>query len=80
MGAVAREHGFTGLFLTELCDPRIGSFLGAKHLAKLLKTHKRDEATALAAYNAGDPSSPVGQAYAKSILVAREELARELKA
>lgn len=79
MGAVARERGFKGAFLTELCDVHTGAFLGAMHLGKLLARHK-NEADALASYNAGTPDSDVGKAYAKSILLAREELARELKA
>lgn len=80
MGAVARENGFRGPFLSALCKPEIGALYGAKHLARLLKRFKGDEADALAAYNAGTPDSDVGKAYARSILLAREELARELKA
>ena len=57
MGQVARERGFTGVFLTELCDSETGLEYGCRHLAAL-----RDRYLALwgldgviAAYNAGSP-------------------------
>lgn len=53
MGTVAREHGFQG-WLTELTDPEIAIYYGAKHLRKqydhrLVYTDEE----ALAAYNGG---------------------------
>lgn len=83
MGAVARERGFRGGFLPELTRPEVGARFGAMHLGRLLKRFRDDrnsEALALAAYNAGDPTSPVGKAYAEAILKARDTLARELRA
>ncbi|MEM4655267.1 MAG: lytic transglycosylase domain-containing protein [Thermosphaera sp.] len=57
MGAVARELGFTGPYLTELCDPLLNLELGCLHLSLL-----RDRYLArwgwpgvIAAYNAGTP-------------------------
>jgi len=37
MGAVAREEGFTGTSLAELCDPATGIDAGCKHLANIFK-------------------------------------------
>ncbi len=63
MGQVARERGFTGIFLTELCDPETGLEYGCRHLAAL-----RDRYLAqwgldgvIAAYNAGSPRTVGGQ-------------------
>lgn len=53
MGAVARERGFTGLYLTELCDPVVGLVYGCKHFAALLRMAGGDVWRAVAAYNAG---------------------------
>lgn len=66
MGAVARERGFKGKYLTRLCsDPALNLDLGAGHLAGLvtwangiyagLETARRPAVTraALAAYNGG---------------------------
>jgi hypothetical protein len=56
MGAVARERGFRGTFLSGLAaDPALALDLGAKHLAAALGRYGnvRD---ALSAYNAGHPT------------------------
>jgi len=53
MGALAREMGFKGVYLTELCDPVVGLTLGCKHLSELLAWAKGDIEQALAAYNGG---------------------------
>lgn len=37
MGQVAREEGFEGAFLSELCDPETGLDSGCKHLAKIFE-------------------------------------------
>ena len=57
MGAVARECGYTGQFLTGLCEPAINIEMGCRHLQGLAKRYL---ATAgwpgvVAAYNAGSP-------------------------
>lgn len=56
MGATARETGFNGVFLSELCDPEMGLDWGCRYLAKLFKRFggQGDEAV-IAAYNAGSP-------------------------
>jgi soluble lytic murein transglycosylase-like protein len=57
MGAVARERGFRGLYLPELCDPETGMLYGIKHLDKFLQ--KYDLRTALLRYNGGgNPAYP----------------------
>jgi len=54
MGAVARELGFKGPFLTELCDPVCGLEYGCKHLRNYHKRFGTWE-QAVVAYNAGSP-------------------------
>lgn len=53
MGGVARERGFTGPYLTELCDPAVNLQIGCAHLAALVKWAHGDIEQALAAYNGG---------------------------
>jgi soluble lytic murein transglycosylase-like protein len=56
LGQVAREHGFEGMYLTELCDPEVGIRYGMRVLAKQLRRYasKDDpEAYAVSAYNRG---------------------------
>ena len=53
MGAVARERGFRGKFLSELCDPEVNVRLGCLHLAGVLRTSEGDIERALATYNGG---------------------------
>jgi soluble lytic murein transglycosylase-like protein len=52
MGEVAREFGFEGRFLSELCDPDVGMDFGCKKLQKCFSVHG-DADTALLAYNGG---------------------------
>lgn len=52
MGAVAREMGYGGPFLTALCDPEIGLNVGCAKLARLLRTWGNPE-MAVCAYNRG---------------------------
>ena len=56
MGAVAREHGFRGRYLSVLCDPEYGLEYGCRHLRHL---HERFGAqgweAVAAAFNAGSP-------------------------
>jgi len=53
LGQVARENGFTGQFLTELCDPDVGMDFGCRKLAKCVQNHPNDQRGALLAYNGG---------------------------
>lgn len=58
MGQTAREFGFEGEFLTQLCDPHAGIEFGCRKLARCLKL-KPDVSEALLMYNGGgDPSYP----------------------
>ena len=52
MGAVARERGFRGRYLSELCEPIVGLRYGVKHFYHFLAKY-RDQNKAVAAYNAG---------------------------
>jgi soluble lytic murein transglycosylase-like protein len=59
MGQTAREKGFTGSFLTQLCDPDVGMDYGCRKLAKCTTDHPNDVRGALLAYNGGsDPQYP----------------------
>lgn len=52
MGATARENGFEGTFLAELCDPETNIYVGARILKKLIDKHDSSQ-KALLAYNGG---------------------------
>lgn len=54
MGAVAREKGFRGRFLSELCDPEVGLEYGCKHLKGFYNRYGNWK-DAIASYNAGSP-------------------------
>jgi len=54
MGAVARERGFDGRFLSELCSIEVGMRYGCQHLLAYRKRHGNWEAAAVS-YNAGSP-------------------------
>lgn len=75
MGAVAREQGFRGPFLTELCDPMVGALFGARHLYKYLK--RWGDVDGVSAYNWGSPTTRNEEAYVKPILRRAEEWRRE---
>lgn len=53
MGQTARERGFEGPFLTELCDPALGLEYGCRHLVRQIQRYQGDLMMAVAAYNAG---------------------------
>lgn len=53
MGAVAREQGFRGLYLTELSNPTLNLDLGCRYFAGLLRWARGDTWQAVAAYNGG---------------------------
>jgi soluble lytic murein transglycosylase-like protein len=58
MGETAIEFGFTGRFLTYLCDPDIGLDFGCRKLQRCFHLHP-DTNGALLAYNGGsDPAYP----------------------
>ena len=56
MGETARELGFEGKFLTQLCDPDIAVDLGCRKLQRCFEIH-RDTETSLLCYNGGDDSA-----------------------
>jgi soluble lytic murein transglycosylase-like protein len=53
MGQTAREFGFLGQFMCELCDPDVGLDFGCKKLKKCLDDAGGDEAKALLRWNGG---------------------------
>ncbi len=53
MGQVAREHGFTGKFLSVLCEPSAGLDVGCAVLAAKLATTSGDITRALLLWNGG---------------------------
>lgn len=59
MGQVARERGFTGEYLTELCDPINGIEQGCRELARRMKNAGGDVRKGLLGYNGGgNPKYP----------------------
>lgn len=78
MGAVAREHGFDGLYLSELCDAAVNLDLGCRHLAGLLKWAHGNEEQALAAYNGGRAGNNIppfrNRPYALKVLTLKESM------
>jgi soluble lytic murein transglycosylase-like protein len=53
MGQVAREHGFNGKFLTELCDPDIGVDIACRKLSACFTSYGDKPEVALLSYNGG---------------------------
>lgn len=53
MGQVARENGFTGEFLSELCVPSVGIEIGCLVLAKKLSMAQDDVIQGLQLWNGG---------------------------
>ena len=53
MGQVARERGYTGDFLSSLCQPENGIAIGVKFLKHLLDISEGDEEKALLRWNGG---------------------------
>jgi Transglycosylase SLT domain len=59
IGQTARESGFTGPFLSELCDPHVGLEFGCRVLASKLGRAHGDVAGALLLWNGGgNPNYP----------------------
>ena len=84
MGQVAREEGFDGIWLSELCDPRAGLRWGCRHLRRCIDRWP-DIADAVAAYNAGSPRKEengkyVNQEYVDAVLGRRAALGPEWRA
>jgi hypothetical protein len=75
MGAVARERGYSGTFLSALCEPELGAEYGARHLSTLLR--RWDLSDALSAYNAGAPTEANDATYVRAILRQAEVFRRE---
>lgn len=61
MGAVAREHGFTG-HLTQLIEPKMSLLYGCLHLSKFYKKYA-DIFDAISAYNQGSARKTDGGLY-----------------
>lgn len=57
MGETARELGFTGRYLTELCDPETGLEYACKKLTQCLQLANGDIAAGLSKYNGGGDGS-----------------------
>jgi soluble lytic murein transglycosylase-like protein len=85
MGAVARELGFFGKYLSVLCIPEIGTKYGCLYLNNLLKKYDGDISAVLAAYNGGGGAVKAdGQhtnlhAYVVPVLGKAKEFERESK-
>jgi hypothetical protein len=71
MGAVAREQGFIGRFLSQLCDPQVGLHYGCRHLAACLKRFK-EPFPALEAWNGGPGAVGHNPKYAREVLARLE--------
>ncbi len=62
MGQTAREFGFDGEYLTELCDP-INAIWGCRKLKRCIQLHPGDQEAALLTYNGGNDAN-----YPKAVL------------
>lgn len=71
MGAVAREIGFRGDYLTQLCQPEANLLIGCKKLSQLLVWANGNVTQALAAWNGGKGGNTIepfrNQAYADKV-------------
>jgi soluble lytic murein transglycosylase-like protein len=74
MGQVARERGFKGTFLTDLCIPVVGIYWGCEHLGYLRSRYEKTHGIegVVAAYNAGSPRKNhtgkfINQAYVEKV-------------
>jgi soluble lytic murein transglycosylase-like protein len=66
MGQVAREHGFDGDSLAELCDPVVGVDFGCRILAARLVRARGDANAALLAWNGGANSNYSAEVLARA--------------
>jgi soluble lytic murein transglycosylase-like protein len=53
MGQVAREHGFSGKFLSALCDPAVGLDIGCAVLSAKISAASENVVRALELWNGG---------------------------
>lgn len=67
LGNTARELGYQGAFLGDLCHPEIGLRYGAKYLKKQLNRYGEME-RALSAYNAGSETEKNLHTYVEPVL------------
>lgn len=78
MGAVAREAGFQGTFLTQLCEPDPNLAYGCRHLKGLLDRYGGDRRKALLAYNGGPAAAlqnpAFNESYATEVMARWDEL------
>jgi soluble lytic murein transglycosylase-like protein len=65
MGQVAREHGFSGRFLSALCDPAAGLDIGCAVLASKLSAADQNAARALELWNGGANADYAAQVLAR---------------
>lgn len=66
LGQVAREQGFKGEFLSQLCDPEIGIEYGCLVLASKLAMHEGNLEAGLLSYNGGSAPDYGKQVLAKA--------------
>ena len=66
MGQVAREHGFRGPFLAELCDPAVGLEVGCRVLAAKLAAADGNVTKALLLWNGGSNAAYPQQVLARA--------------
>lgn len=67
LGQVAREFGFEGKYLTQLCDPLVGIEFGCRKLAACLKKANGDINRALESWNGGSNPNYSGEVLMLSI-------------
>jgi len=79
MGAVARELGFRGPYLTELVRPDVNLDLGAHHLSKQIARFG-SVGGGLSAYNAGTPTDKNRASYVEPILRVAEAIRDQVAA
>lgn len=65
MGQTARDNGFDGQFLAQLCDPETGMTVGARYLKKLLDKNSGNVTAALLNWNGGANKSYAAQVMAR---------------
>jgi soluble lytic murein transglycosylase-like protein len=65
MGQTAREHGFDGKFVSELCDPAVGLEIGCHILVHKLAVKHGEVGAALLAWNGGANASYDDQVLAR---------------
>ncbi|MFZ5788993.1 MAG: lytic transglycosylase domain-containing protein [Acidobacteriota bacterium] len=69
MGSVARERGFRGPYLTELCDPETNLTYGCAHLARLFARFPAAGVEGVvSAYNAGRPVETNRETYVAPVM------------